>query len=64
MSMKPVAVMLFVAFLGITTSIAAGTLSIGDTAPKISGSEWINSPPLSAKDLNGHVVLVEFWTYG
>jgi hypothetical protein len=41
-----------------------GTLQVDDVAPKISGSEWINSPPLTSKDLAGHVVLVEFWTYG
>jgi thiol-disulfide isomerase/thioredoxin len=26
-------------------------------------SEWINSPPLTASELRGKVVLVEFWTY-
>jgi thiol-disulfide isomerase/thioredoxin len=25
--------------------------------------EWLNSPPLSASDLRGKVVLVDFWTY-
>jgi thiol-disulfide isomerase/thioredoxin len=24
---------------------------------------WLNSPPLTAADLRGHVVLVNFWTY-
>ena len=24
---------------------------------------WLNSPPLSAADLQGKVVLVDFWTY-
>lgn len=37
---------------------------IGDPAPEISGTPWINSPPLTAADLRGKVVLVEFWTYG
>jgi thiol-disulfide isomerase/thioredoxin len=26
-------------------------------------TEWINSPPLTASDLHGKVVLVDFWTY-
>ena len=24
---------------------------------------WLNSPPLTAADLRGRVVLVQFWTY-
>ena len=27
------------------------------------GTGWINSPPLTAKQLRGKVVLVDFWTY-
>ncbi len=49
-----------VALLG--TSGAA--LQIGAVAPTIKSSQWINSPPLTAEDLSGQVVLVEFWTYG
>jgi hypothetical protein len=55
----------FVPFLVISNLDASrGTLQVGDVAPKIRGSEWINSSQLSSKDLAGHVVLVEFWTYG
>ena len=33
-------------------------------APDFSGiSAWLNSPPLSMKELKGKVVLVDFWTY-
>jgi cytochrome c biogenesis protein CcdA/thiol-disulfide isomerase/thioredoxin len=33
-------------------------------APELSGiSRWLNSPPLTIKDLKGKVVLVDFWTY-
>ncbi|HQT25740.1 MAG TPA: cytochrome c biogenesis protein/redoxin, partial [Burkholderiales bacterium] len=33
-------------------------------APDFSGiSAWLNSPPLSMKQLKGKVVLVDFWTY-
>jgi hypothetical protein len=34
-------------------------------APEIQGiDEWINSKPLSLKDLKGKVVVVHFWTFG
>lgn len=33
-------------------------------APNFEGiTDWINSPPLTIKDLKGKVVLVDFWTY-
>jgi len=28
-----------------------------------SATGWLNSPPLTAADLRGHVVLINFWTY-
>ena len=31
---------------------------------QISEQEWLNSKPLSRKDLIGKVTLVDFWTYG
>jgi hypothetical protein len=37
---------------------------IGQPAPDIAGSPWINSEPLSLDKLRGRVVVVEFWTYG
>lgn len=43
-----------------------GVASIVGTKPlwSLSGSTgWLNSPRLSAKDLKGKVVLVDFWTY-
>jgi len=34
------------------------------TAADLASGEWINSEPLKLKDLRGHVVLIEFWTFG
>jgi cytochrome c biogenesis protein CcdA/thiol-disulfide isomerase/thioredoxin len=39
-------------------------LPIEGTAPPLSGAvQWLNSPPLTAEELRGKVVLVDFWTY-
>jgi cytochrome c biogenesis protein CcdA/thiol-disulfide isomerase/thioredoxin len=33
-------------------------------SPSLSGAvQWLNSPPLTAEELKGKVVLVDFWTY-
>ncbi len=43
---------------------AAVQLPIEGELPSLSGAiAWLNSPPLSAADLRGKVVLVDFWTY-
>jgi thiol-disulfide isomerase/thioredoxin len=33
-------------------------------APPITNQVWLNTPPLTQADLNGKVVLVDFWTFG
>ena len=33
-------------------------------APELVDGKWINSTPLKSQDLRGHVVLIEFWTFG
>ena len=39
-------------------------LAVEGTLPSLSGAvEWLNSPPLTASQLKGKVVLVDFWTY-
>jgi thiol-disulfide isomerase/thioredoxin len=43
---------------------AAVPLPIEGELPSFSGATaWLNSPPLSAVDLRGNVVLIDFWTY-
>lgn len=44
--------------------VCAETLSTPAKMPALNGATaWINSKPLTAKDLRGKVVLVDFWTY-
>src|SRR5271155_5699676 len=39
-------------------------LPVEGTLPSFDGATgWLNSPPLTAADLRGKVVLVDFWTY-
>jgi hypothetical protein len=44
-------------------SLRAPTPS-GPVAPELVSDTWLNSTPLSAADLRGKVVLIEFWTFG
>jgi len=40
------------------------SLPVEGELPLLSGAvQWLNSPPLTAQDLRGKVVLVDFWTY-
>lgn len=32
--------------------------------PRADAGGWINSPPISMKDLRGQVVLLDVWTFG
>ena len=39
-------------------------LPVEGDMPSLGGAaEWLNSPPLTAADLRGKVVLIDFWTY-
>jgi cytochrome c biogenesis protein CcdA/thiol-disulfide isomerase/thioredoxin len=43
---------------------AADTLPVEGKLPSLGGAvEWLNSAPLTAEQLKGKVVLVDFWTY-
>jgi hypothetical protein len=42
----------------------AGTLPVEGHLPGFDGATgWLNSAPLGAAELQGQVVLVDFWTY-
>ena len=44
--------------------ITAATGSDENQAPEFTGlTKWLNSPPLTMTELQGEVVLVDFWTY-
>ena len=53
------------ASLAVAMAVAmAGAACTSFTAPEFKGIEaWINSEPLTVKELRGKVVLVDFWTY-
>ncbi|NGZ85694.1 cytochrome c biogenesis protein DipZ [Duganella aceris] len=43
---------------------AADTLNVEGTLPPLDGAvQWLNSAPLTAQQLKGKVVLIDFWTY-
>jgi thiol-disulfide isomerase/thioredoxin len=47
-----------------TTHPAVVRLPVEGSLPSLAGAtQWLNSSPLTAAGLCGHVVLVEFWTY-
>ncbi|MGH7863143.1 MAG: cytochrome c biogenesis protein DipZ [Candidatus Dormibacteraceae bacterium] len=52
------------AMLKATPAGQAKDLAVEGSLPSLSGAvEWLNSPPLTAAQLKGKVVLVDFWTY-
>ncbi len=47
-----------------TTQPFRSNLPIEGAAPSLNGVvDWLNSPPLTAEELRGKVVLIDFWTY-
>lgn len=50
--------------LGVLFAGIIGAMPRKEKLPSLSGAtQWLNSQPISAADLRGKVVLVEFWTY-
>lgn len=60
------AFLLKVADRGLQTALPPlPTLPVESTMPPLVGAvEWLNSAPLTAEQLKGKVVLVDFWTFG
>jgi thiol-disulfide isomerase/thioredoxin len=48
-------------WLGFLTMVDA---MIGKPAPEIANTIWLNGKPVRMADLQGKVVMVEFWTFG
>ncbi|HLN99990.1 MAG TPA: redoxin family protein [Pyrinomonadaceae bacterium] len=48
----------------VTTKPDLVSESNAPSAPEFAAGTWVNSEPLTIKDLRGRVVLVEFWTFG
>lgn len=45
-------------------SVVGGRSSRGVRVPMLGGATgWLNSPPLGPRDLDGHALLVNFWTF-
>jgi len=60
----PLKTLATVAMLATTAIASAGPLRNATPAPEFTGiDKWLNSEPLSMKQLKGKVVLVDFWTY-
>jgi len=58
-------VLAMVVGLGLLWAFGSAPASlVGKPAPEWTNDTWINSEPLRVKDLEGKVILIEFWTYG
>lgn len=49
--------------LGLTKFASAAPISSGALSSLLGGRQWLNTQPLRPQDLQGKVVLVNFWTY-
>ena len=64
MNLRRLLVAILVPCLALGAGLSAVRAQVPSRAPDFTGiSHWINSKPLSMKDLRGKVVLVDFWTY-
>src|SRR5437867_9561752 len=62
--MKPLGTALRgLAIAGMLIMSGAASSDTGGEMSWLSGLRWVNSRPISAADLKGKVVVVEFWTF-
>ncbi|MGA8096841.1 MAG: cytochrome c biogenesis protein DipZ [Steroidobacteraceae bacterium] len=60
----PGSLMIRVASAAMPAVAPAADLPVEGRMPPLAGAvQWLNSPPLSAQDLRGKVVLLDIWTY-
>ena len=58
--------MMLILSFGLSVSVSAGKLETPLPAPEFTQADagsWLNSPPLSLKELRGTVVMLDFWTF-
>jgi hypothetical protein len=58
--MRAILLLLFGIF---AIAVASSLVSAADRLPAFKAERWVNSPPLTAAELRGQVVLVDFWEY-
>jgi hypothetical protein len=44
--------------------LAWTALAVTPPIDRVRSTHWINTQPLLPQDLRGHVVVLDFWTYG
>ncbi len=47
-----------------TLTLEVTPVPTGPRAPAINNEVWLNTAPLAQDQLNGKVVLIDFWTFG
>ena len=64
-SFRSCALILGLSLAAVSPTGAQAPVAMKIPAPEFQGiDEWINSKPMTLKDLKGKVVVVHFWTFG
>ena len=59
--MKHTKTLLFFLLLALIPAMLVAAATVGQQAPDINATDWLNSTPLTLAALKGRVVVVEFW---